>query len=63
MTSLGDQKLYPGRKGSLAPGDGKLSLQRIVYDFVSIINILLEIGMAEDVDISTKVRGGRYWDS
>ena len=53
MTSLEDQKLYPGRKGSLAPGDGKLSLQRIVYDFVSIINILLEIGMAEDVDIST----------
>ena len=37
-------ELVPQEKGSLAPGDGKLSLQRIVYDFVSIINIFLWIG-------------------
>ena len=46
-------EVIPWEKGKLAQGDGKLYSQRIIYDFVSIINILLEIGMAEDVDIST----------
>ena len=47
----------------MATGDGKLSSQRIVYDYVSSKYILPEIGMAEDVDLSTRVRGRGSWDS